>query len=122
MKYYFGFIGTGNMGGALASAVAAKVGGDKVLVCDKDMAKAQAVAEKLGACAGDIAAVAAECKYIFLGVKPQMMAGMLTEIADVLKNRQDKYVLVTMAAGLTLCTIAEMAGVQAPIIRTHPPR
>ena len=41
MKYSFGFIGTGNMGSALATAVAAKVGGDKVLVCDKDLAKAQ---------------------------------------------------------------------------------
>ena len=120
MKYSFGFIGTGNMGSALATAVAAKVGGDKVLVCDKDMAKAQAVAEKLGAVAGNISTVAAECKYIFLGVKPQMMAGMLAEIADVLKTRQDKFVLVTMAAGLTLDTIAEMAGIDAPVIRIMP--
>ena len=120
MKYSFGFIGTGNMGSALATAVAAKVGGDKVLVCDKDLAKAQSVAEKLGAVAGDISTVAAECKYIFLGVKPQMMAGMLAEIADVLKSRQDKFVLVTMAAGLTLDTIAEMAGIDAPVIRIMP--
>ena len=108
------------MGSALATAVAAKVGGDKVLVCDKDLAKAQSVAEKLGAVAGDISTVAAECKYIFLGVKPQMMAGMLAEIADVLKSRQDKFVLVTMAAGLTLDTIAEMAGIGAPVIRIMP--
>ena len=120
MKYKFGFIGTGNMGSALASAVASKVGGNKVLVCDKDTARSQAVAEKLGANAGDIATVAAECKYIFLGVKPQMMAGMLSEISDVLKKRQDKFVLVTMAAGLALDTIAEMAGVSAPVIRIMP--
>ncbi len=108
------------MGSALASAVASKVGGNKVLVCDKDTARSQAVAEKLGANAGDIATVAAECKYIFLGVKPQMMAGMLSEISDVLKKRQDKFVLVTMAAGLALDTIAEMAGVSAPVIRIMP--
>lgn len=120
MKYNFGFIGTGNMGSALAGAVCAKVGGNKVLVCDKDTARAQAVSEKLGANAGDIATVAAECKYIFLGVKPQMMAGMLAEISEILKKRKDKFVLVTMAAGLALDTIAEMAGVSAPIIRIMP--
>ncbi len=108
------------MGSALATAVAGKCGGNAVLLCDKDATRAQSVAEKLGASAGDIATVAAECKYIFLGVKPQMMAGMLTEISDVLKNRQDKFVLVTMAAGLTLDAIAEMAGVNAPVIRIMP--
>ena len=120
MKYDFGFIGTGNMGSALASAVCAKAGGDKVLLCDKDTARAQSVAEGLGATAGDIATVAAECKYIFLGVKPQMMAGMLGEISGILKSRRDNFVLVTMAAGLTLDTISEMVGVDAPIIRIMP--
>lgn len=120
MKYTFGFIGTGNMGSALAGAVSAKVGGDKVIVCDKDTARAQTVAKSLGAQSGDIATVAAECKYIFLGVKPQMMADMLSEISDILKKRQDRFILVTMAAGLTLDTIAEMARVNAPIIRIMP--
>lgn len=120
MKYTFGFIGTGNMGSVLAGAVSAKVGGDKVLLCDKDTARAQTVAKSLGAQSGDIATVAAECKYIFLGVKPQMMADMLSEISDILKKRQDRFILVTMAAGLTLDTIAEMARVNAPIIRIMP--
>ena len=108
------------MGSALAGAVSAKVGGDKVLLCDKDTARAETVAENLGAVAGDISEVAAECKYIFLGVKPQMMAGMLGEIADTLKKRQDGFVLVTMAAGLSLDTIAGMADVKSPIIRIMP--
>ena len=120
MKYTFGFIGTGNMGSALAGAVASKVGGENVLLCDKDMSKAQAVAQSLDTQAGDILTVASECKYIFLGVKPQMMSGMLGEIADALKAREDKFVLVTMAAGLTLDTIAEMSGINAPIIRIMP--
>ncbi len=120
MKYKFGFIGTGNMGSALATAVMGKCGGEDLLLCDKDSARAAALAEKLGACSGDIAEVASECKYIFLGVKPQMMAGMLGEISDVLKSRKDKFVLVTMAAGLSIETLTEMAGVTAPIIRIMP--
>lgn len=120
MKYDFGFIGTGNMGSALAGAVAAKVGGSAVLLCDKDDAKAQSVAGELGAASGDITRVASQCKYIFLGVKPQMMAGMLSQISDTLKGRQDKFVLVTMAAGLSLETLTEFLGFSAPIIRIMP--
>ncbi len=120
MKYNFGFIGTGNMGSALATAVVGKCGGDAVLLCDKDSKRAEALAVKLGASAGDIVKVASECKYIFLGVKPQMMAGMLNEIADTLKGRQDKFVLVTMAAGLSLETLTGFLGFAAPVIRIMP--
>ena len=44
MKY--GFIGTGNMGGALARAVSASVGGEAVVLADRDSEKAKRLAEK----------------------------------------------------------------------------
>ena len=108
------------MGSALAGAVSAKVGGDKVLLCDKDTARAQTVAKSLGAQAGDIATVAAECKYIFLGVKPQMMADMLADIALILSQREDHFVLVSMAGGLSMAQIRQMAGGDYPVIRIMP--
>ena len=49
MRYLFGFIGCGNMGGTLARIVAKKVGGDKVAVADFDSAKTQAIADEYGA-------------------------------------------------------------------------
>ena len=45
----FGFIGCGNMGGALAQAVAKSVGGNEILLSDPDNEKASALAEKIGA-------------------------------------------------------------------------
>jgi pyrroline-5-carboxylate reductase len=39
MKFKAGFIGCGNMGGALARAAASSIGGEKIAVCDSDKAK-----------------------------------------------------------------------------------
>lgn len=115
-----GFIGTGNMGAALAQAVCKSAGPEAVLLANRTAAKAQALAEKLGARAGSNAEVAQTCGYLFLGVKPQMMAGMLEDIAPLLKEREDRFVLVTMAAGLSCERIQELAGGAYPVIRVMP--
>ena len=79
------------------------------------------MAETLGgAVVGTNKEVAKYCNYIFLAVKPQMMAAALEEIAPVLKAREDRFVLVTIAAGLTMETIQEMAGGNYPVIRLMP--
>ena len=49
-----------------------------------------------------------------------MMADLLTAIAPVLAKRQDRFILVTMAAGLTIRQIREMAGGTYPVIRMMP--
>lgn len=115
-----GFIGAGNMGSALARSVCKSMGAEQLMVTDLFMDKAQGLAEELGCSAGTIAEVAGSCRRIFLGVKPQMMAGMLQEIAPVLKQRTDRFVLVSMAAGLSCQRIREMVGEDYPIIRLMP--
>lgn len=119
----FGFIGVGNMGGALAQAACKGVGGQKVLLAGRTPHKVQALAARLGCEAADNAGVAAQAKYIFLGVKPQMMAGVLAGIAPVLARRAaegGRFVLVSMAAGLTTARIAAMAGGEYPVLRIMP--
>ena len=111
-----GFIGAGNMGGALATAAAKAVGGDCLFIADANAEKAQALAAALGATAADNAAVAAQCDYIFLGVKPQMMQAMLTDLKPHLNGNA---VLITMAAGLTTDQIRGWAG-DLPVIRIMP--
>ena len=120
MKYQFGFIGTGNMGGALASAVCKRVRPQEVLLSDKTMSKAEALAESLGCTASDSLSVAACCRFIFLGVKPQMMKELFSEIVPVLEKREERYILVTMAAGLSMATISGFCNKEVPIIRIMP--
>lgn len=116
----FGFIGTGNMGGALASAAARTVPGERILLSNRTSAKAEALAERIGATVTDNVGAASRADYLFLGVKPQFMAGMLANIHDVLAAREVPCVLVSMAAGLTMDAIRRMAGVDFPIIRLMP--
>ena len=118
----YGFIGTGNMGGAVAKAAAKAVGGGNLFLANRTPAKAEALAAELGGRACDNG-TAARQDYIFLGVKPQMMAGMLLGIRPVLRERAEKgetFTLVTMAASLTIGKIREMAGVEAPTVRIMP--
>lgn len=87
MKY--GFIGCGNMGGAVARAVCKGAGSGDVLLANRTPAKAQALADELGCACGTNEEVAGICDFIFLGVKPQMMADMLDELTPTLEARAE---------------------------------
>ncbi len=115
-----GFIGTGNMGGALAKAAAKALGGDNLCLADANAEKAAALAGVLGASLVNNEYIAAECDFLFLGVKPQMLEGLLTELAPTLKQREMAPVLVSMAAGVPIEKVAAWAGVECPIIRIMP--
>ena len=115
-----GFIGTGNMGGALAHAAAQSPAPAELLLSNRTPEKAQALAQQLGATVSDNETIAQTCDYIFLGVKPQMMADLLARLRPILSRRQEGFVLVSMAAGLTLQRLREMAGLSCPILRIMP--
>ena len=114
----FGFIGVGNMGGAVAAAVCKSVGADKVLLCNRTAAKAETLAQAMGCRVADNQTAAATCRYLFLGVKPQNMGDLLAELRPVLQEK--KPVLVSMAAGLTVKQIEEMAGGEIAVLRIMP--
>lgn len=120
MEKKIGFIGTGNMGGALARAAAASVASENLYLANKTAAKAQALANDLECHAVDVFAVAKDCDLIFLGVKPQMMGDLLVQLRPVLSAREIPFTLVSMAAGLTMEQIQEMAGADYPVIRIMP--
>lgn len=113
MKY--GFIGCGNMGGAIARALAKAV--TDIMITDRS-GKAKALAEELGCVYTDAQTIVQECDRVFLAVKPQMMASMLEPLQPMLKER--KPVLITMAAGLSLARIEAMAATSLPVIRIMP--
>ncbi|MBR4099570.1 MAG: pyrroline-5-carboxylate reductase [Clostridia bacterium] len=118
-KIKVGFIGCGNMGGALALAVA-KSGICEILLSDTNEEKAQALAEKTNGTITDTESLVKTAKYIFLGVKPQMMESLIEKIAPTLKNRTDRFILVTMAAGIKISSFNDMLGAKLPIIRIMP--
>ena len=114
-----GFIGTGNMGGALARAAAKSGRAQRLLLANRSPEKALRLAEELGAEAVDNRRAAAEAEVLFLGVKPQMLEEMLDGVRDVLSARTDRFVIVSMCAGKDLRTLEGLLG-KRPIIRIMP--
>ena len=130
-------IGSGNMGFALMKGIAGSTGGGvNLMVTDADGEKAKTAAAALGAEVLSSNAEAAEkADYIFLAVKPQIMAGVLAEIAPVIQKRltcggggAGAPVLVSMAAGWSIAKIQAAAGgeeanvpaARAPVVRLMP--
>ena len=113
MKY--GFIGCGNMGGAIARALSKQT--KDIALADRS-GKGKALASELGIAYSDNATIAKGCDRIFLAVKPHMMKDMLFPLRDTLALR--KPLLITMAAGLEIQQIEEFAGVRLPVIRIMP--
>ena len=113
MKY--GFLGCGNMGGALARALR-KATGD-ILITDRS-GKARELARTLDIGYASAEEIAASCDRIFLAVKPNMMEALLCPLQGVLQER--KPLLISMAAGVTIAQIELWAGGVLPVIRIMP--
>ena len=111
----YGFIGCGNMGGAVARALS---GSTKEIMLSDRSGKGALLAQELGISYGTPLEVAENCDIIFLAVKPHLMEGVLSPLGEILKQR--KPTLITMAAGLTVERIGQMAGSPLPVIRMMP--
>ena len=119
-KYEAGFIGAGSMGGALAQAAVKTAGGGRVAVACSTPEHSAEAAARLGCNPETAETILRESRFVFWGVKPQMMAGLLESIAPTLAARKDRFVLASMAAGLTARRIQELAGADYPVIRLMP--
>lgn len=117
--FEFGFIGVGNMGGAMAMAAAKALDPAGILVSAKHPQRARAFAEAHGMVAGDNVTIAKQARFVVLGVKPQLMQEVLGPLKPILEVRTDA-VLVTMAAGLTMEQLSRMVGGGYPVIRIMP--
>ena len=76
-----GFIGTGNMGAALARAV---VRADyPICLYDKDSSKSKALADEIGGSALSLPELFDTCDYIFVGVKPNVLPILAEEVGAI---------------------------------------
>lgn len=113
MKY--GFIGCGNMGGAIASALSKAT---KDIMISDPSPKARELAAALGVAYGTNEEVIQNCDRVFLAVKPQMMEKVLTPLQGAFAEH--KPTVITIAAGLEMATVANMLGTPLPMIRIMP--
>ena len=120
MRKTIGFLGCGNMGGAIARAVCKAADPQSVWLANRTPAKAEALAAELGCNTTSNDEVAGRCDLIFLAVKPQMMEELLAPLRFTLAERPGRFVLCSMAAGLSIGRIQEMAGGDYPVIRIMP--
>jgi pyrroline-5-carboxylate reductase len=107
-------IGSGNMGNVLMKGAAAYLGGAHIGFADLDKTKAKLSARAIGASvyASNMEAVF-EGDFVFLAVKPQVLPGVLAEIAPAVRERLASgrpAILVSMAAGWSIGKIQAITG------------
>ena len=113
------FIGTGNMGGALARA-AAQTPENELLLVNRHPEKAEKLRQMIGGTVTDHAGAVAEGDYIFIGVKPVVLPTLAETLRPLLSKRADPYVIVSMVAGVPIRQLQETLSVTCPIIRIMP--
>lgn len=119
MTYKFGFIGAGNMGGALLQAAAKGNPHIKISVFDVFTDKAIEYSLKYENVESvSLEKTVTESEYIFIGVKPQMLGELFSNIAPMLGTNSP--VLVSMAAGTSIEKLEALSGKKIPVIRIMP--
>ncbi|MBO5412336.1 MAG: pyrroline-5-carboxylate reductase [Clostridia bacterium] len=120
MQYTLGFIGCGNMGGALVASAVKSLPASEIAVCDYDQTKTENYAKNYGVAVLSAEEIVKTCRFVVLGVKPQALAQTLAPIADFLRARTDA-VIITMAAGTPIANIRKLLNAEHfPIIRIMP--
>ena len=118
-----GFIGCGNMGGILAASASMRMGEWEVMAADHHPEKTEHLWKEYGVIPATAEEIAEKCGLIFLGVKPQGMEAAAEEIRFELLHRDTPFTLVSMAAGMSTATIAELFSGRpdgCPVIRIMP--
>lgn len=112
-----GFIGAGNMGGALATA--AKKTSYEIFLSDANCEKAKALADNISAKAVSSKEICEDADMIFLGVKPQVLDKVSAELLPYFKSRSSLPIIVSMAAAVSTERLTKLFH-GFPIIRIMP--
>ena len=114
-----GFIGSGNMGGAIARGIVKSgvVKGEEVFLYDVNPAASEALAREIGGKAVKTAAELTDAAQIFvLAVKPVYVKDALRACGDGLKDKA----VVSIVAGLTGTALARQLPAGARCLQTMP--
>lgn len=110
-----GFIGGGNMAGAIVNGVLSAGLSEKqeITVCDKNK---EALLKYDGVHTSEQNPDALSCEVVVLAVKPNILPSVLEEI----KTHKTDAVFVSIAAGVKLSAMKEILGNDAKIVRVMP--
>lgn len=119
-----GFIGIGNMGGAILSGYAASdISKDsEILVFNRSESRSVATREKfpqINICSS-IEELSRKSDIIIIGVKPQGIDEVLEAVAVECRNSSDDKIIVSMAAGVSIAHIDSFFDNAGKIIRIMP--
>ena len=112
------FIGTGNMGGALARA-AAKDQDSRIYLVNRHPEKAEALRREIGGEVTDCAQAVREAELVFLGVKPHVLPELCATLRPLVREKKAPFAVVSMAAGVPVTRLKELLG-DCPMIRIMP--
>lgn len=121
MNKTIGFIGCGNMAGAIIGGLVSsgKVKGENIIASDGFSKGLDSCKEKYGirTALKDNLTVAKEADILFLAVKPNVYFNVIKEIKNYVK---DQVIIVTIAAGISITSVKEAFEKDIKIIRTMP--
>ena len=128
-----GFVGVGNMGGAIvrgyaASGVMKSAAADELFIFDSDREKAKALADAglPVEAAESLEQLCGLCDVLMLCVKPNIMNEVLDSLAGVLETHAAGQgenlgkLIVSIAAGVTIGRIRAKLGASARVVRVMP--
>ena len=114
-----GFIGTGNMAGAIMGGIIKNgvLKPEEIIGSDILEAGREKVHSLYGICVTDDNREAAKAEIVVLSVKPQFYEDVINQIKGDIKENQ---IVITIAPGKTLAWLAEKFGKDVKIVRTMP--
>jgi len=113
-----GFIGAGNMACAMGGGLTASGADVTLMATDPDpSARDRFAAQTGGRSVGELDEVLAAANVIVLAVKPQMLPGVLDQLAGKVRAEQ---IVLSIAAGFTLGGLAGRLGSGCRLVRAMP--
>lgn len=112
-----GFIGAGNMGGAMIEGIASRGNDITLHVYDLDPSKTDGLKGKNITITSSAKEICNQSKYIVLAVKPQYYPDVFNQIKDHLTH---EHVLITIAPGYSIAKVKSYLGDTIKIVRAMP--
>ena len=115
-----GFIGSGNMAGAIMGGIVKKgiFRPEEIIASDASPAAREKTERELGVeVTADNRKTAEESRILVLSVKPQYYSTVIEEIRDLIRPEQ---IVITIAPGWTIETVEKAFGKEIRLVRTMP--